>query len=343
MELPTLMRAARYQTTGPEVGRLRLDMVERPSPAAGEVLVQMNVSGVNPTDWKARRRFVDTASNDQSNDGRLDAPGWVIPHHDGAGVVVEVGSGVPEHRVGERVWLWQAQWGRAAGTAAEFVSIPASQAVALPHGVDDDLAAGLGIPAMTAHYCLFIDGPLDGTDRVLVHGGAGAVGHAAIELARHAGARVATTVSSPHKAGIAEQAGADLVLDYHNDDVVGRLREWAPKGVTRIVEVDLAANLELDATLAAPGAAVLVYAQPTRPVITPWRLLEANVRLEFMLVYTLSQSAKRAAVAGVNSALSAGALTSLPIVRFPIADTARAHQAVEDNVVGKVLIDVAAR
>jgi NADPH2:quinone reductase len=208
MELPTLMRAARYQTTGPEVGRLRLDMVERPSPAAGEVLVQMNVSGVNPTDWKARRRFVDTASNDQSNDGRLDAPGWVIPHHDGAGVVVEVGSGVPEHRVGERVWLWQAQWGRAAGTAAEFVSIPASQAVALPHGVDDDLAAGLGIPAMTAHYCLFIDGPLDGTDRVLVHGGAGAVGHAAIELARPAGARGATTLSSPHKNRIAEHAGA---------------------------------------------------------------------------------------------------------------------------------------
>jgi NADPH2:quinone reductase len=326
--LPSRMRAARYATTGPDAGRLRVDLVPRPDPRPGEVLVRVSVSGVNATDWKARDRL----------DGSR--PGWVIPHHDGAGTVVAVGDGVPPRRVGERVWLWQAGWGRSAGTAAEYVALPAAHAVPMPQHVPDSLAAGLGIPAMTAHYCLFIDGPLGPADSVLVHGGAGAVGHAAVELARNAGARVATTVSSPAKVDLAQSAGADLVVDYREDGAVDQLREWAPAGVTRIIEVDLAANIGLDAAVAAPGAAVLVYAQPTGPVSTPWRLLEANVRLEFMLVYTISDSAKRAAVAGVSSALAAGALSPLPVSWFSLEDTAEAHDAVRARTVGKALVNV---
>lgn len=180
------MRAARYPTEGPEVGVIRVETVPRPDPAPGEVLVEVAVSGVNPTDWKARGSggFASAA-----------AMPWVIPNQDGAGTIVACGEGVAPERNGERVWLWQAQWLRPAGTAAEYVTVPADHAVPLPDSASFDLGAGLGIPAMTAHRCLFGPGPLEAGDSVLVQGGAGAVGHAAIQLAVHAGARVATTVS----------------------------------------------------------------------------------------------------------------------------------------------------
>lgn len=190
----------------------------------------------------------------------------MTPNQDGAGVIVAVGDGVAPERVGERVWLWQAQWQRASGTAAEYIALPAGQAVKLPDSASLDLGAGLGIPAMTAHRCLFADGPLTMADRVLVQGGAGAVGHAAIELARRAGARVASTVSGPEKAALAAAAGADLVIDYTREDVVRTVRKWAPDGVTRIIEVDPARNLEPDAAVLAQGGAIAVYARTTAPV-----------------------------------------------------------------------------
>jgi NADPH2:quinone reductase len=327
-ELPTAMLAARYPTAGADAGVIRVERIERPSPALGEVLVALAVSGVNPTDWKARG--TDTS-------GR---PAWVIPNQDGAGVIVAVGDGVAPARIGERVWLWQAQLQRESGTAAEYVAIPAAQAVALPDRTSLDLGAGLGIPAMTAHRCLFADGPLGRADHVLVQGGAGAVGHAAIELARHAGARVAATVSGPDKAALAAAAGADLVVDYRREDVARSVREWAPGGVARIVEVDLARNLAQDAAVLAPGGAIVVYARTGAAVQPPWELMGANARIEFMLVYTMPDDAKRAAVDDIASALRDGALTELPATRFPLADTAAAHDAVEGGAVGKVLIDV---
>nr|WP_246304797.1 NADPH:quinone reductase [Nocardioides thalensis] len=307
-------------------------------------MVHVSLSGVNPTDWKARDRIASPTSHVDPTGIAARRPRsrtrWITPHHDGVGVIVAIGTRVPAHRLGERVWMWQAQWGRDSGTAAEYVTLPVQHAVPLPQDVGDDLAAGLGIPAMTAHYCLFADGPLDPTEHVLVHGGAGAVGHFAIELARHAGAQVATTVSSPEKAAIAEAAGADLVVNYNEDDVAGALVRWAPNGVTRILEVDLPSNIELDATVASPGASVQVYAHPARPTVMPWRLLEANLRLEFMLVYTISDAAKRRAVAGVANALEAGALTSLPVTKFALSEVADAHRAVRGNLLGKALIDV---
>jgi NADPH:quinone reductase len=322
------MLAARYPTSGPGAGAIRLDEVPRPSGGPGEVLVAVAVSGVNPTDWKARG----SAPGSQ--------PEWVIPNQDGSGVIVEVGDGVAPARIGERVWLWQAQWQRAAGTAAQFVAIPAAQAVALPDDVSFDLGASLGIPAMTAHRCLFADGPLGPADSVLVHAGAGAVGHAAIELAVRAGARVATTVSSAEKGALASATGADLVVDYRREDVTQRIREWAPEGVARIVEVDLAGNLEHDAAVLAPGGAIVVYARTEGPVQPPWALMQRNARIDFMLVYTMPDDAKRAAVEGITAALREGALTELPATRFPLSETAAAHDAVQGGAVGKVLIDV---
>jgi NADPH:quinone reductase len=324
------MLAARYPTSGQDAGTIRVERVARPEPGPGEVLVAVAVSGVNPTDWKAR---VTAAS---------DAPAWVIPNQDGAGVVVAVGDGVADDRVGERVWLWQAQWQRASGTAAEYVALPAAQAVGLPEGASLDLGAGLGIPAMTAHRCLFADGPLGPADHVLVQGGAGAVGHAAIQLARRAGARVAATVSGPEKGALAAAAGAELVVDYRREDVAGRIGEWAPDGVARIVEVDLARNLEHDAALVAPGGAIVVYARTSEPIQPPWELMTANARIDFMLVYTMPDAAKRAAVDDITAALREGALSELPATRFPLVDTAAAHDAVQGGAVGKVLIDVGA-
>lgn len=322
------MRAARYPTAGVEVGRIRVESVDRPDPAPGEVLVAVVLSGVNPTDWKARQ------------DGLPNDLGWVIPNHDGAGVVVAVGDGVSPDRIGERVWLWLAQWKRATGTAAEFVSLPTAQAVRLPESASFEIGAGLGIPAMTAHRCLFADGALDSGDHVLVQGGAGAVGHAAIQLARRAGARVAATVSSAEKAVLAEDAGAELVIDYRSEDVAERVRTWAPSGVSKIVEVDLAHNVEADTEVLAPGGVIVVYARTLEPVGVPAGLMASNARMSFVLVYTMPDEAKRSAISDISWALQDGGLHALPVFRFPLADSAAAHDAVRAGAVGKVLIDI---
>ena len=182
------MKAASYDRYGPAAEVLEVRDVERPAPGPGEVLVKVALSGINPTDWKSRS-------------GATPRPidGFQIPHHDGAGVIEAVGDGVDPARVGQRVWLWLAAAGRRWGTAAEWTVVPQDQAVPLSGGASQELGACLGVPAMTAHWCLFADGPVAGKT-VLVAGGAGAVGHFAIQLARHAGARVITTVSGPEKA-----------------------------------------------------------------------------------------------------------------------------------------------
>src|SRR5580658_4143232 len=196
------MRAAVYESNGPAHEVLRVTDVDTPEPGPDQVRVRVHVSGVNPTDWKSRA-------------GATPRPidGFQIPNQDGAGVIDAVGEGVDPGRVGERVWVWLAAAGQRWGTAAEWTVVPAERAVPLPEGVGFDLAASLGVPAMTAHRCLFADGPIEGKN-VLVAGGAGAVGHFAIELAKWAGARVVSTVSNAEKGELAARAGADLVVNY---------------------------------------------------------------------------------------------------------------------------------
>src|ERR1039458_4521016 len=193
------MRAALYDQYGPAREVLRIEEIERPEPGPGEVRVKIGVSGGNPTDWKSRS-------------GATPRPieGFQIPHHDGAGVIDAVGDGVDPGRIGQRVWVYMAAAGRTWGTAAQWSVVREKQAAPLPDGVSAELGASLGVPAMTAHRCLFADGRVEGKT-ILVAGGAGAVGHFAIELAKHAGARVVTTVSGPQKAELAAKAGADLV------------------------------------------------------------------------------------------------------------------------------------
>jgi NADPH:quinone reductase len=336
------MRAVVYSQTGPpDVLRL----VERPlpEPGPGEVRVRVAVSGVNPTDWKSR-----------SGDGEpVDPP--AVPNQDGAGTIDAVGEGVDRCRVGERVWLWESAWQRIDGTAQEYVVLPERQAVPLADGVSFDVGASLGIPALTAQLCLTASesGPRRLTpgalsaQTVLVAGGAGAVGHAAIQLARWAGARVITTVSGEEKGELARAAGAQHVVNYRTAAAADEILRIAPGGVDVIVEVAAGANAALDSAVLAANGTVTSYATDGGGELglSIRALMSRNVRYRFVLVYTVPPAVKDAAVADVGAAAAAGVLevgaaAGLPLHRFPLEQTAAAHRAVEGGAVGKVLIDI---
>lgn len=322
------MQAAVYDTSGPDRGRLRIDELPDPAPGPGEVLVRIAVSGVNPTDWKARERST---------------PPWPqqVPNQDGAGVVAGVGDRVDPGRVGERVWVYHAALQRPIGTAAEYTCVPAAQAVPLPDGVSFAHGAGLGIPAITAHRCVFADGPVDGRT-VLVTGGAGAVGHAAVQLARRGGARVLATVSTEEKARLAEEAGAEAALFYREPGFPEALRAAAPDGIDRVVDVAVAANLDSYLAVLDPHAVVASYASDVSPLTAEvGPLMYGNVTLRFVLVYGLTGDMLEAAVADITGALEDGGLRPLPEHHFPLDRTAEAHDACRDGTPGKVLIDVA--
>jgi len=324
------VRAAVYDRLGPARAVLRVVDLDRPEPTRGEVRVRVRVSAVNPTDYKARA----------ATPGKTMPFPYVIPHQDGAGEIDAVGEGVDPARLGECVWVYFAGFRRPHGTAAQWVCLPERQAVALPEAVGFDLGASLGIPALTAHRAVFSDGPVAG-QTILVAGGAGAVGHFAIELARHAGAQVIATASSPQKAALAEAAGADPVVDYRDQDAAAAIRKAAPDGVDRIVEVALGANLQLDlAVLARSGTIVTYGADGPDPHIPVRDLMVANVTLRFLLIYGVPEPALQQAIADVTTALANGALTELPAHRYGLGEIVAAHEAAEAGAIGKVLIDM---
>ncbi|MDN3478347.1 NADPH:quinone reductase [Curtobacterium sp. APC 4022] len=327
-----------------------LSLADRPvpEPGDGEVRVRVVVSGVNPTDWKARQ-------GGTYGDG-LPFP-EITPNQDGAGIVDAVGPGVEGLSVGDHVWLFMAAASRPTGTAQEYSVVPATRVAPLPEGVSFDVGASLGVPAMTAHRALTVheDGParlspgaLTGRT-VLVAGGAGAVGHAAIQLARWAGATVIATISSDDKAALATAAGAHHTVNYREDDAADQIRAIAPDGVHIVVEVSIPANADLDAAVLANHGVVSMYADnggdaasiPVRPNMS------INARYQFLLLYTIGDASLAAAAEDVTAALRDGVLpvgedAGLPLLRFPLEETAAAHDAVQGDAVGKVLIDVAA-
>ncbi len=337
------MRAISYRRTGgPDV----LELTDRPvpEPGPGEVRVRVAFSGVNPTDWKSR------TNNQPGPDGQ-------IPNQDGSGTVDAVGQGVDPVLIGERVWIWEAAWQRPFGTAAEYTVVPARQTVLLGAEPSFQLGAALGIPFLTAHRCLTVaeslpdrigPGTLNG-HTVLVQGGAGAVGNAAIQLARWADATVIATVSSPEKAQLAAAAGADHVVNYKQQDVVTEVRKVAPAGVDAIVEVSAAVNAGTDAQVIGMHGAVAMYADDGGAEVTvPVRMqMGPNARWQFVLVYTEPARAKEIGVEDVNAAVLDGAIrvgrdAGLPLHVFPLDRAAQAHRAVQDGAVGKVLVDVTA-
>ena len=339
------MKAIVYSVTGSS-DVLRLEERALPEPGEGEVRVRVVVSGVNPTDWKSR-------------EGGGSAPtrfAEQVPNQDGAGIVDAVGPGVTGFAPGDRVWMFLAAYERPGGTAQEFTIVPAERVAPLPDGVSFDVGASLGVPALTAHRALTVHdggptrlapGALAGRT-VLVAGGAGAVGHAAIQLAHWAGATVVTTVSSASKAALATAAGADATVNYRDDDAVAGIRATAPDGVDIVVEVSPARNAALNAAVLANQGSVAVYAtdggaEMNLDVRTHFAL---NIRYQFLLLYTMGTDAIAAAVADVTAALRDGALpvgedAGLPITRFALDRTAAAHDAVAAGLVGKALIDVA--
>jgi NADPH:quinone reductase len=339
------MRAVTYTRAG---DASVLELAERPvpEPGAGEIRIRVIVSGVNPTDWKSRSG---------ATGGQVAEP--TVPNQDGAGVVDELGAGVDRFSTGDRVWVTLAAAGRPlSGTAQEYTVVRADRAFALPATADFDLGASIGIPAVTAHRALTVaeDGPtllrpgaLD--DRsVLVAGGAGAVGNAAIQLARWAGATVIATVSGDAKARLATAAGAQHVVNYKDADAADQIRRVAPDGVDLIVEVAAGANAELDQAILRPRGTISIYANDGGAPFSPdvRRSMGLNTRYQFVLLYTVGWGRIAAAAADINQAIEDGALqvgerAGLPLHRFALEDTAAAHTAVENGVAGKVLVAVA--
>lgn len=328
------MRAIAYSRNGPAAEVLELRDLPRPEPEPGEVRVRVVFSGVNPSDAKARA----------GARGPLAHP-LVVPHSDGAGVIDAVGDGVDPARVGQRVWLWNAAWGRAMGSCAEYVTLPAAQAVALPDAASFEAGACLGIPAQTAHRCVFADGPVTG-QRVLVTGGAGAVGAYAVQMAKLGGAaQVIATVSGPEKAAHASAMGADAVVNYRAGDTAAAILEATGDAkVDRIVEVEFGGNLEVSRAVLAENGVIAAYGSMAAPEpVLPWYpMMFAALTIRMVLVYSLPQASRQAAIADLTRWLEAGALQHPVAAIHPLAATAQAHdEALAPGRIGAMLVRVA--
>jgi NADPH2:quinone reductase len=267
----------------------------------------------------------------------------VIPHSDGMGVIDAVGANLDRARIGQRVWVWNAAWGRPNGTAASLVVLPHQQAVALPDNVPGEVGACLGIPALTAAHAVLTDGGVAG-QRVLVSGGAGAVGHYAVQFARLLGARqVITTVSSPAKAEVGRMAGADVVIDYRSENVVERVREvTSGAGVDRVIEVDIAANAAIDMEVVRPDGMWVVYGSGARQFTLPFfPMISRNILARFFIVYHLSAANRQRANAALDDFLRCSLLQHNIAARVPLASIAQAHELVEaGSVVGNVVVSI---
>lgn len=327
------MQAAFYDHTGPAAEVLQLAELPEPTPGPGELRVRLRWSGVNPSDVKSRAGLR----------SKLLAFPQIVPHSDGMGVVDAVGAGVPASRIGDRVWIWNGAWKRAFGTAAQFIVLPQAQAVALPEGVADEAGACLGIPALTALHAVLTAGGVEG-QRVLVAGGAGAVGHYAVQFARLLGARqVLATVSSAEKAQIALAAGADATINYRDDSAGAQvLQATGGAGVDRIIEVDIAANSALDIEALRPGGTAVVYGSGTGQFSLPFHpLILKNITLQFFIVYNLDEVARAQALTTLTTFLASGALTHQIAARLPLAQIAQAHELVESGqALGNVVLSV---
>ena len=325
------MRAAFYTEQGPARAVLRIGEQPVPVPGPGEVRVRLRASGVNPSDWKVRR----------GGFGRgLMAP-LIIPHSDGAGDIDLIGPGVAD-RVGERVWIWNGQWKRPHGTAAEYIVVPQAQAVRLPAHTGYAEAACLGIPALTALQAVRLSG-IDAGSIVLIAGGAGSVAHYAIQLAKLRGATVITTVSNDTKAEHARRAGADHIVNYRTDDVGAQIKALTgDRGVDAVIELDLSSNAKLYPSILRPHATVVVYGMAANEATLPslW-LMQNSITLRLFLVYDMSDDDRSAVIDGLTKLLEQGCLQHTIARRLPLEEIAEAHELVErGDLIGNVVLDI---
>jgi NADPH2:quinone reductase len=323
------MKAVWYEATGPADKVLQYGDQPDPQPADGEVRVAIHVSGVNPIDVKKR----------MGGRGGMTSP-RVIPHFDGAGVIDSVGTGVDAKRIGERVWLYKAQWQRDFGAAAEFVTLPAHLTMPLPDDVDFEVGACLGIPALTAYGAVFADGPVEG-QTILVTGGAGSVGRYAVQFAKLGGSRVIATVSNDEKADSARSAGADEVINYKSTDVAERvLEQTAGKGVDRVVEVEFGGNLPTNLRAVRLGGTIATYASQAvpEPKLPFYDMMYRNLVVRMLVVFQLPESLQTQGAVKISDWLAKNKLTHEIGERFPLSETVKSHQAVERGAHGKVLV-----
>jgi NADPH2:quinone reductase len=326
------MRAAFYDRVGTAAEVLQVGELPDPVPARGEVRVRLLWSGVNPSDVKAR-----------AGSRGMPFP-RVIPHSDGTGIIESVGEGVDPARAGRKVWIWNGAWQRPSGTAAQFICVPQDQAVDMPDGVADEAGACFGIPALTALHAVLTDGGVAG-QRVLVAGGAGGVGHYAIQFARLLGARqVLSTASTPAKQKLARDAGADAVVDYREADAADRIRAATDgQGVDRIIEMDVAANAALDLAVMRPAGTWVVYGSGKRDFDLPFMpMIASEALLRFFIVYKLQPADRDRANDLLAHFLRKGALAHNIAAKVPLKDIVKAHEMVErGEVAGNVVVDVA--
>lgn len=327
------MLAAYYERTGAARDVLQVSALPDPEPGAGEVRVRLQWSGVNPSDVKSRAGLRSSV---------MPFP-RVTPHSDGMGVVDAVGPGVSPARIGERVWIWNGAWGRPAGTAAQFITLPQQQAVRLPEGVSGEAGACFGIPALTALHALLVDGGVEGKT-VLIAGGAGAVGHYAVQFARRLGAaHVVATVSSAQKAALAREAGADTVIDYRTEPVAERVLEaTAGRGVDRVIEVDVVANAALNLEVVRPGGEWIIYGSGALQFCLPFFATGLkSPRIRVFIVYTLDEADRRRAMEHLDRFLANGDLLHQIAARLPLTQIAAAHEMVEQSrAIGNVVLAI---
>jgi NADPH:quinone reductase len=323
------MKAVWYERTGSAREVLQYGEMPDPEPGPGDVRVRLQTSGVNPSDWKTR-----------SGTRPMVAP-RVIPHSDGAGVIDRVGPGVDPSRLGERVWIWNGQWRRAFGTAATLVALPSEHAVRLPDGTSFEAGACLGIPALTAHRAVTIDGLPEGQS-ILVAGGAGAVGHYAIQFAKLLGAaQVIATVSSDEKAAHAKAAGADEIINYKTEAVADRVREiTGGRGVDRVVEVDIAGNAHLLPKIIGQDGLCVAYGSNAPQVSFEFGpMIMSGAAVRFFIVYELPAAARERGIADLTRWLEEGRIQHAIGATLPLDRTVEAHELVEQGkVIGNVIV-----
>ncbi|MGI8527419.1 MAG: NADPH:quinone reductase [Pseudolabrys sp.] len=321
------MRAAYYEKNGTAREVLRVAEVETPLAGPGEVRVKLASSGVNPSDVKTRQGAT-----------RKIAYPRVIPHSDGAGVIDQAGNGVATSRIGERVWIWNGQWKRASGTAADYIVVPAEQAVVLPDNVSFSEGACFGIPATTAFRALELADLAEGAT-VLIAGGAGAVALYCTQVAEQRGCSVITTVSSAEKAALSQSFGAGHTINYKTEDVGERVMQITGKrGVDAVIELDLTANARLIPAVLRPKGSVIVYGTGPQAAVPGFFMLVNSIRMQFLLVYELDQAERERTVGAISHALEQRRLKHNVGQTFPLAEIAAAHEAVEAGAIGNVIV-----
>jgi len=299
----------------------------------GEVVVKLETSAVNPSDVKKRMGVSPTLLNQ----------GYVIPNSDGAGVIESIGEGVDQQRLGERVWVYNGQHGRRKGTSAEYISLPQEQAVFLPDEADFRMGACMGIPAMTAHRCVMADGPVK-DKLLLVTGGAGRVGHYAIQLAKLFGAEVIATASSSRSKKHCEEAGADFVVGHPSKTTSAAILEYTNgRKLDRVIEGDFGANLPFLLDVLGTNGIIATYASGTNtePGLPFYKMMYLDITLRTVLVYVMPWQAKKDAIDDITTMLSTNALKHRIAQTYPLAESAQAHQAIEQGeVFGCVVLEI---